>query len=201
MHSLSRSHYFSPFTQALSTHCRMQPSINTLHRPLSVAFLFQVVPSFFALSFCHFLLGRPLDLFPLLGCHSVQRLVYLLSFTLAKCPVHLHFCFNVFFNVNYLSFIIAYIYNFHFVPVLSGCGIFVSENQLHRKFIAKQRGPLIRQSQIFAHTNAGAHACTVLSSDLRVFNIALAFFVFSTDPLVSTKSGWCSLYSRPFICW
>ena len=66
------------------------------------AFLFQVVPSFFALSFCHFLLGRPLDLFPLLGCHSVQRLVYLLSFTLAvSSPFPLLFqC--VFYNGHYL---------------------------------------------------------------------------------------------------
>ena len=44
--------------------------------------LFQVVPSFLVMSSCHSLLGRPLDLFPLLGCHSVQRLV--------------HFCFSVY---------------------------------------------------------------------------------------------------------
>ena len=43
-----------------------------------------------------FLHGRPLDLFPLLGCHSVQRLVHLLSFILAICPTHLHFCFSVY---------------------------------------------------------------------------------------------------------
>ena len=35
---------------------------------------------------CFLLHGRPLDLFPLLGCHSVQRLVHLLFFILAKCP-------------------------------------------------------------------------------------------------------------------
>ena len=46
----------------------------------SVAFLIQVVPSFLVKSSCHLLLGHPLDLFPLLGCHSVQRLVHLLSF-------------------------------------------------------------------------------------------------------------------------
>ena len=32
------------------------------------------------MSSCHLLLGRPLDLFPLLGCHSVHRFVHLLSF-------------------------------------------------------------------------------------------------------------------------
>ena len=45
-------------------------------------------------SCCH-LLGRPLDLFPLLGCHSVQRLVHLLSFILAICPARFHFCYSV----------------------------------------------------------------------------------------------------------
>ena len=32
----------------------------------------------------------------LLGCHSVQRLVHLLSFILAICRAHLHFCFSVY---------------------------------------------------------------------------------------------------------
>ena len=58
----------------------MYPSINVFHCLLPVPFLFQVVPSFLVLSSCHFLRGRPLDLFPLLGCHSVQRLVHLLPF-------------------------------------------------------------------------------------------------------------------------
>ena len=60
----------------------------------SVAFLFPVVPSFFAVLSCHLLLGRPLDLFPLLCCHCVQRLVHLLSFILAICPAHFHVCFS-----------------------------------------------------------------------------------------------------------
>ena len=34
----------SPFTKALSTHCRMYRSINTFHCPLSVAFLFHLSP-------------------------------------------------------------------------------------------------------------------------------------------------------------
>ena len=51
-------------------------------------FLIQVTPSFLAMSSCHLLLGRPLDLFPLLGCHSVQRLVHLLSsFLLYDQPI------------------------------------------------------------------------------------------------------------------
>ena len=48
------------------------------------------------MSSCHLLLGRPLDLFPLLGCHSVHRLVHLLSFNLAIWPAHFHFCFRVY---------------------------------------------------------------------------------------------------------
>ena len=48
------------------------------------------------MSSCHLLLGRPLDLFPLLGCHSVHRLVHLLSFNLAIWPAHFHFCFSVY---------------------------------------------------------------------------------------------------------
>ena len=53
--------------------------------PLSsvCCFLFQVVLTFPVMSSCQLVLGRPLDLFPLLGCHSVQRLVHLLSFILA----------------------------------------------------------------------------------------------------------------------
>ena len=48
------------------------------------------------MSSCHLLLGRPLDLFRLLGCHSVHRLVHLLSFNLAIWPAHFHFCFSVY---------------------------------------------------------------------------------------------------------
>ena len=47
------------------------------------------------MSSCHLLLGRPLDLFPLLGCHSVHRFVHLLSSSLAIWPAHFHFCFSV----------------------------------------------------------------------------------------------------------
>ena len=56
----------------------------------------RVVPSFLVMSSCHLLLGRPLDLFFLLGCHSVQRLFHLLSFILAICPAHLHFYFSLY---------------------------------------------------------------------------------------------------------
>ena len=74
----------------------MWPSISVFHCLLSVAFLFQVVPSFLVVSSCHLLLGHPIDLFLLLGCHYVQRLVHLLSFILATCLAHLHFCFSVY---------------------------------------------------------------------------------------------------------
>ena len=37
------------------------------------------------MSSCHLLLGRPPDLSPLLGCHSAQRLVHLLSLFFATC--------------------------------------------------------------------------------------------------------------------
>ena len=50
----------------------------------------------FAMSPCHSLHGRPLDLYPLLDCHSVQHLVYLLSVILATYPVHFHLCFSVY---------------------------------------------------------------------------------------------------------
>ena len=85
----------------------------TLHQCLQSysvsAFLFQVVPSFLAMSSCHHLLDRPLDLFPLLGCHSVQRLVHLLSFVLAVCSAHLHFCFSVYsmMSVIFVLFLIS----------------------------------------------------------------------------------------------
>ena len=44
----------------------------------------------------HLLHVHPRDLLPFLGCHSVQRLVHLLSFILAICPAHLHFRFSVY---------------------------------------------------------------------------------------------------------
>ena len=80
-----------------------------LHCFLSVAFLFQVVPSFLVMSSCHLLLGRPLDLFPLLGCHSVQRLVYPLSISLGICQASLHFCFSVYsmMSVIFVLFLIS----------------------------------------------------------------------------------------------
>ena len=52
------------------------------------------------MSSCHLLLCRSLDLFPLHGCHSVQRLVHLLSSILATCPAHLHFCVRVYFIMS-----------------------------------------------------------------------------------------------------
>ena len=70
--------------------------------PSVCCFLFQVGPSFLVMLSCHLLHGRPLDLFPLLGCRSVQRVVYLLSFICYMSgPSPLLFqC--VFYNVIYL---------------------------------------------------------------------------------------------------
>ena len=52
---------------------------------------FQMVPSFLVMSSCHLLLGRPLDLFSLLGCHSVQHLVHLLILLYMSSPFPLFF--------------------------------------------------------------------------------------------------------------
>ena len=78
--------------------------------PLSSVFCFfsQVDPPFLAMSSCHLLHGRPFDLFPLLGYHSVQRLVRLLSFILAICPAHLHFCVGVFYVVRKRKLVIIW---------------------------------------------------------------------------------------------
>ena len=61
------------------------------------------------MSSCHLLRGCPLDLFPLLGCHSVQRLVHLLSFILAIWLAHFHFCFSVYsiISIIFVLFLIS----------------------------------------------------------------------------------------------
>ena len=56
---------------------------------------------FLALSSCHFLHGRPLDLFPLLGCHSVQRLDHILSLLYVR-PISTFVSSVYSINVNYL---------------------------------------------------------------------------------------------------
>ena len=65
---------------------------------------------------CYLLLGRPLDLFPLLGCHSVQHLVHLLFFILAICPAHIHFCFSVYsiMSITFVLFLISEHGNFSY---------------------------------------------------------------------------------------
>ena len=77
-----------------------------------------MVPSFSVMSSCHLLLGRPLDLFPLLGCHSVQHLVHLLSFILAICPAHYHFCFSVY-SMTSIIFVLFLTSEHGILPYLS----------------------------------------------------------------------------------
>ena len=65
--------------------------------PLSSVCCFPVPGGFLLPMLCRlatFYLVVPLISF-LLGCHSVQRLVHLLPFILAICPVHFQFCFCV----------------------------------------------------------------------------------------------------------
>ena len=97
----------------------MQHSINASHCLLSIAFLFPDVPSF-TMSSCHLLLGHLLDLFPLPGYHSEQRVAHLLSLILTLCPAHFHFCFSVYsmMSIIFVLFLISEhgtsSYNFEF---------------------------------------------------------------------------------------
>ena len=66
--------------------------------PLSSVCCFPVPGGSLAtMSSCH----RLSDLFPLLGCHSVLRLVHLLPFILAVCPAHLHLCLSVYSTMSH----------------------------------------------------------------------------------------------------
>ena len=68
------------------------------------------------------------DPFPVLGCHSVQRLVHPLSFILAVCPAHLHFCFSVY-SMS-IIFVLFLIWDF---GLLTG-GKFWHGRELRRRF-------------------------------------------------------------------
>ena len=72
----------------------------------SVAFLFQVVPSFLAMSSCHLLLGRSLD--PPLNPLLVATLCTYCTI-LAICPAHFYFCFSVYsiMPINFVLFLIS----------------------------------------------------------------------------------------------
>ena len=63
-----RSFTFSPRLCPSTAGC--SPPVNAFRCLVSRCFLLQVVPSFFAMSSWRLLLGRPLDLFPLPGCHE-----------------------------------------------------------------------------------------------------------------------------------
>ena len=117
------SHGFSPFTFHLGfVHPLQDVALHQCHPLSSVAFLIQVVPSFFAMSSCHLLPGHPLDLFPLLSCHSVGRLVHLSSSILAMCPAHFHFCFRVYSIMSIILNFVLFLIPEH--DILS-CSLFV----------------------------------------------------------------------------
>ena len=94
--------HFSPFYLDFVHHPQQDVAPHQCLPLSSVAFLFQVFPSFLAMSFRHLPLGRPLDLSPLLDCYSVQRLVHLSSFIFAICPARLHFC-----SITFVFFLIS----------------------------------------------------------------------------------------------
>ena len=75
--------------QDVALHQYLTSSPPLPHRPLIVAC--QMLPyfrcfSFFTTSSSHFLLGRPLKLFRVPGCHGARRLASLSSHFLAICP-------------------------------------------------------------------------------------------------------------------
>ena len=85
----------------------------TLHQclPLCSVYCFPVLGGSFLL--CYVVLSSSawssLDLFPLFGCHSVQRLDHLLSIVLAICPANFHFCFGVYLitSIIFVLFLIS----------------------------------------------------------------------------------------------
>ena len=85
--------HFSPRLCPSTAGCS-PPSMSSI--VLSVAFLFQVVPSFLVMSSFHLLLGRPLvsSLSLVVTLCSVWS-TYCPSFLL-RCPAHLHFCLRVY---------------------------------------------------------------------------------------------------------
>ena len=78
-----------------STAGRSPPSVSSIVPCL-------LLSSFLAMSSCHLLFGRPLDLFPLLGCHSEAfgSPIVLHSCYVSGPSPHLFQC--VFYNVKYL---------------------------------------------------------------------------------------------------
>ena len=65
-------------------------------------------PASFPFRLCRLQLGRPLDLFPLIGCRSVQRLVHLLPFILAIYLAHFFFAVLFLCEVYHVSHLYHY---------------------------------------------------------------------------------------------
>ena len=78
----------SPPSVSSSVVCpvRCPSTAGSIHCRLSNAALLQVAPSFYTLSSCRLLLGRPLHVFPLRGCHCVHRLVLLSLYMSSPFP-------------------------------------------------------------------------------------------------------------------
>ena len=106
---------------------------------------------------CHLLLGRPLDLFPLLGCYSVQHLVRLVSLILALCLAHLHLCFSVYsiMSIIFVLFLISehgilscsFRFNiFLFIALWAVFSLFVNcllRDHVWQSLLARHIGPLL----------------------------------------------------------
>ena len=82
------------------------------------------------------LLGRPFDLFPLLGCHSVQRLVHLLSFILAVFPAHFDFCSSVYSIVSVI-FVLFLICGYGIFSCSFRCRVFLHCSLSSSQFVCQ----------------------------------------------------------------
>ena len=148
------------------------------------------------MSSCHLLLGRPLDLFHLLGCHSVQRLVHLLSFILATCAAHFHFCFSVHSMIS-IVFVIFLISEYGILSCSFRSNIFLSialwavlclpfvylEAMFgsHRSLLASHIGPLLVFQVKWGVVYLEVFPCCFFPKQLHVALILvyISFFLFS----------------------
>ena len=93
-----------PCIAGYSTQSRMHPSSCKSHLHLPCTSPIHAVLAYAVMSSRHLRVCRPLFLFLILGCHSVNLFVHLFSSFLAVCPAHLHM----------ISFILFYYYVLYF---------------------------------------------------------------------------------------